>query len=150
MTHSGKFWRFCELPGAIIGEIWAKNGWIFDLNPKKIPIILTRSTFSDHPPLECVNISSSQTYLPMNNHFCGRRWFSAISLSDFRTTSPKIGYFLTHISPILAPGGSQNHQNLPECGNSLYNQTYLTIINRLGDHRDIFGTLFSDLWSSSP
>ena len=68
----------------------------------------------------------------------------------FGPPAPKIGYFRAQISPILAHGGSQNLQNLPKFVNSLYNQTYLTITNRLGGHMYIFGMLLSDFLSSSP
>ena len=71
-------------------------------------------------------------------------------LADFWTTSPQFGYFRAQISHILAPGGSENLQNVRKYVNFLCNQTYLTRINRLGGHMHIFGTLLVDFWTTSP
>ena len=135
-TLFSDFWSFSPK----IGYFWAQ-----------ISPILARGGSQNLQNLpKCVNSFYNQTYLTINNRLVDHRNIFGTLFSDFLTTSPKIGYFWAQLSPILARGGSQNLQNLPKCVNSFYNQTYLTIANRLVDHRNIFGTLFSDFLSTSP
>ena len=135
---------------------WLENRHIWRFQVQNRPfwvqiwsIFPSVAPYSDKNQLESVNLLLNQTYLPINNHFGGRYWFFARLLSDFWTTSPQFGYFRAQISPIFAPGGSENLQNIRKFVNSLCNQTYLTIINRLGRHMHIFGTLLTDFWSSN-
>ena len=129
---------------------WSKNQYFGYFWAQISPILVLGESKSLQNLPKCVKYLHNRTYLTITNRLGGYMYIFGTRFSGFWSSSPKIGYFPAQISPILAPGGSQNLQNLPKFVNSLHNQTYLTITNRLGSHSYNFGTLFSDFWSSSP
>ena len=97
-----------------------------------------------------VDSSHKQTYLTIFIRFRINRYIFGLFFIDFRSSSPKIGYFCAQIAPILAPGEVQKLEYWLMFADSSHKQTYLTTTNRSGTHRYIFKLIFIVFCSSSP
>ena len=101
--------------GKLLSDFCSNSPKFDNFWPQISPILPTGASYNDKTMSKYVSTSSNQTYLSITTHFGGHGRVIGELLSDFWSTSPKIGNFQRKNSTFLLHKSTEIKQKYPTC-----------------------------------